>query len=119
MPFVIPGYTDGSGNVCEASYWRATTVNIDDLAQAILVVFAGWKDQASHGGGLAPLVGARRIYHISGATFAALAAQAPSGATLYEVVANAAESYALASLDARDAQGNPASFFAGATRTSS
>lgn len=109
-------YTDASGNTSASSYWRATQVNINALGETIYVGFTGWKDQAAHDAGLAPLSGASRGYSLTGSDFETVGMEPPVGSTLYDVIANAAETYALAAKDAKDSNGNAVSFFAGATR---
>lgn len=115
---LVKAFADSSGNTNPQAYWRAVGINIDSAGNRIGLVFYGYKDAASFGSGLAPLPGAVKSYQVSGPDYGAVAGQAPSGATLYEVLANACETYALGRKDIPDGQGGTVSFFEGAQRVS-
>ncbi len=119
---LIQDFTDLSGVTHTQAHFRCVQINIGAADKSIALTFYGYKDLPSFGSGKQPLVGAQKSYVISGAEFMAVAMAAPSGATLYAALANAAETHALATLDVDsgevDSSGNPikVSFFQNATQ---
>lgn len=114
-------FADAAGNTYTPAFWRAVLIAIDAPGRSINLVFYAYKDAASFAAGKQPLLGGVKQYRITGGEFAAIAAAAPVGANLYDVLANASESYAIGKHDVdsgeKDADGNPVmvSFFAAAT----
>ena len=104
-------FTDASGNSYAPAYWRAVSINIIAVGQAINLTFYAYKDAPSFAAGKQPIPGGVKLYQIVGADFAAIAAAAPVGSTLYDVLAHASEAYAMGKLDTdsgtKDANGNP------------
>jgi len=74
------------------SYWRLTACAIDAATGNVQIVFSGYADAATRAAGYAP--DDRRDWLLGGPAFATVATAAASGATVYDVVANAC--YAIA-----------------------
>lgn len=108
---LIKNYSDASGNSLDQSYWRTVSINIGAYDQKISLVFYGWRDGQAFADGLKPLTGATKKYAITGQEFLAIASAAPTGQSIYDVLAHAAEAYALGKLDT-----DGKSFFDGATQ---
>lgn len=109
-------FVDECGNDYEQSYWRCVQINISAPDQRINLTFYGFKDAEAFSAGKQLLTGASKSYQITGDEFAAIAAATPIGSTLYDVLAHAAEAYALSKLDSPNGQGILVSFFDGATQ---
>lgn len=118
----LQAFIDPAGNEYEAAHWRAVQINIAAPAREIVVTFYAYRSLQAFLEGKQSLAGAVKSYQITGAAFQAVAMGPPVGATRYEVLANAAEDHALATLDTPTGQIGPdnkpvlASFFAKATR---
>jgi hypothetical protein len=117
---LLQNFTDLSGNSYTPAYWRAVSINISAVGQAINLTFYAYKDSASFAADKQPLPGGVKNYVITGSDFLSVASAAPVGASLYDVLAHASEEYAVGKLDTdtgqKDAGGKPvmASFFAAA-----
>jgi len=100
---LIQPYTDPSGVTHPEAAWVGNFLNIDAASpiRRLTVVFHAYHDAAAFLAGFAPLAGGSKTYEILGAEFAGIAGQPPEGATLYDVLAHAAESYALAREDVK------------------
>jgi hypothetical protein len=109
-------FVDACGVAHPSAHWRAVNINIDAAGGSIGLVFNAFASLAAFGSGKAPLAGGVKSYSVSGAEFAGLAAAAPAGATLYDVLAHASEGYALGKLDTPGPGGTLVSFFAGASQ---
>jgi hypothetical protein len=92
-------FTDASGNNYTPAYWRAVQINISAGGQAINLTFYAYKDAESFASGKQPLPSGVKSYNITGQEFAAIASAAPTGSTLYDILAHASENYAINKLD--------------------
>jgi hypothetical protein len=105
-------YTDSAGVAHTASYWRGTILVVGVQDHTLRLTFLVWRDKAAYTAGMDPMPG-RKDYVLTGAEYDAWAAAAPSGASVKDVLMNAAELFAIGKKDV----GTPAvSFFANATR---
>jgi hypothetical protein len=118
----LKDFVDPAGNMNTAAYWRADELTILSAKRLIGLKFVAYKDANAFTSGLAPLAGSEKQYAVNGSAFLTIAFSPPNGASLYDVLANACENYALAKLDTptgeHNEDGSPVlvSFFAGATQ---
>jgi hypothetical protein len=96
---LLKDFTDACGIDHKPAYWRLVQNNNDAVGQAIYLTFLGYRDYDAFAGGKSPLLGAHKDYVIKGQEFGQIALAPPDGNTLYDVIANAAEKYALAKKD--------------------
>lgn len=81
----IPNRRTGHVN----SYWRLTAIAIDALTRHVQIVLSGYADEAARSAGHLP--DDSREWTLGPAAFAAIASQAPQGASVYD--ANAIACY--------------------------
>src|SRR4051812_9597652 len=101
---LIMDFTDECGVYHPQAHWRMTHLNVATPEGCIRLHFFAYKDLQAFGAGKQPLPGGRKEYVVLGNDFYAVAMAPPDGASLYAVLANAAEVYALACKDTPSGQ---------------